>query len=353
MGLAQGKMTVQESSLAVKQPFGDQKVFRDRPRFRSPARSAIATFLSVALLSLNFGVSSVQAVDPFRSTNPRKMGDRTETAFKAIFVDGNYPQAQQMLQQAKTSEPHEPLVYAMLASLAYIEQDLPALKTYGTQTRQKAEALIAADPLRGNLYTAVGYFLEGAANLLQQDNLMQGVPQALNTLQRVFQSFQQAEKIDATDPELNLLKGYMDLMLAVNLPFANPQDAIARLEKNAAPPYLAYRGIAIAYRDLDQLDKAQDYVDRAIAQTPDQPELHYLKAQILQKLKQRQAAQTHFQKALTKPDRLPKTLVAQIFYETCKNQNRLDQKQRNCDALRDPIRKQNGTWGPQQLPPLN
>jgi hypothetical protein len=68
---------------------------------------------------------------------------------------------------------------------------------------------------------------------------------ALSKLQKVFQYLDEAKKIDPKDPELNLLTGYMDLMLAVNLPFSDPAQAVEKLEKYAAPSYLAYRGIAV------------------------------------------------------------------------------------------------------------
>jgi hypothetical protein len=43
------------------------------------------------------------------------------------------------------------------------------------------------------------------------------------------------KKVDPNDPELNLITGYMDLMLAVNLPFSDPAQAIERLEKYGSP----------------------------------------------------------------------------------------------------------------------
>ncbi len=63
---------------------------------------------------------------------------------------------------------------------------------------------------------------------------------------KVYAYLGKAEAISANDPELNLIRGYMDLMLAVNLPFTSPDQAIERLEKNAAPRYLVDRGIAIS-----------------------------------------------------------------------------------------------------------
>ncbi|MBD2315110.1 tetratricopeptide repeat protein [Desertifilum sp. FACHB-1129] len=310
----------------------------------------ISAVSATMVLSLSLFANSALA-DPFRSTQPQNIGQNTEAAFKAIFMEGNYPAAQQYLRQAEAAEPNEPLAYAMLASLAYREQDWESLKLYATKTRQTSERLVQNDPLRGNLYAAVGHFLEGAYDLVKQGTV-RGAPQALNKLQLVFRYLREAEKLAPNDPELNLLKGYMDLMLSVNLPFSNPAQAVDRLERYAAPSYLAYRGIAIAYRDLKDDAKAIEYVDRAIAQTPNNPELNYLKAQILTSQNQRQEAGRYFQAALARPNLLPKNLVAQIFYEQCRNQNRIDNQTRNCDAMRDPIRQGNQAWGPETLPPL-
>ena len=312
--------------------------------FRATSAIAILTFnlLAHPILASN---------DPFRTTSSYKLDANTEAAFKAIFQQGDYRTASNYLQQAETKKSTEPLTYAMIASLAYVKEDWESFGIYATKTREMAENLISSDPLRGNLYTAVGHFLEGAYNLEQQ-GLVRGVPQALSKLQQVSKSFQNAEKIDPEDPELNLIKGYMDLMLAVTLPFANPAEAIERLENYGAPTYLVSRGIALGYRDLNNYEKAQEYLDRAIAETPDNPELHYLKAQVLVKLKQREQAGKAFNLALADSTQLPKRFVAQIFYEQCKNQNKIDDIRRDCDDLRDPIREENEIWGPKTLPPL-
>ena len=114
----------------------------------------------------------------------------------------------------------------------------------------------------------------------------------------------------------------MDLLLAVNLPFSNPEQALARLEKFAGPRYLAYRGLAIGYRDLDQYPEALQAVDRALKATSDNPELFYLKAQILAEQGKKQndpslvkEAVSNFDKAIAKKDQLPNDLVKQIERE--------------------------------------
>jgi tetratricopeptide (TPR) repeat protein len=209
----------------------------------------------------------------------------------------------------------------MKASLAYTNKDLATLDTYTKKTLETAQNLIPSDPLRGNLYAAVGLFLEGAA-ILQREGTVKGAPQALSRLQQVYDHLDKAEAVSANDPELNLLKGYMDLMLAVNLPFSNPEQAIQRLEKNAAPQYLADRGIALAYRDLKQYSQALEYANRALKVTPDNPESYYLKAQILREQARKeknsqlmQEAVGNFDKALSKKSQLPSDLTKQIERE--------------------------------------
>ena len=191
-----------------------------REWFVAPRRlfgAAAATLV----LTFNLWVSPSQAGDPFRPNSPYDMGEETEAAFRSFFELGNYPQAAEFLRQAETRESQEPLTYAMIASMAYVKQDWQSLGTYATKTREMAENLLASQPLRGNLYIAVGHLLEGADNL-QRQGLVRGLPQALSKLQLVYNFLDRASAIDSSDPELNVIKGYMDLMRAMALPFANP-----------------------------------------------------------------------------------------------------------------------------------
>ncbi|QOV23161.1 Sll0314/Alr1548 family TPR repeat-containing protein [Anabaenopsis elenkinii] len=278
------------------------------------------TTFTVAI-AVNFWVNPSLAGDPFRTNQPRNIGDKTEAAFNAIFQQGDYLAAQSYLQQAISTEANEPLAYAMKASLAYANKDLAQLETYSQKTLEAGEKLIATDQLRGNIYTAVGHFFQGAT-IITREGTLKGAPQALTRLRQVYQYLDRAEAIAPEDPELNLLKGYMDLMLAVNLPFTSPEDAINRLKVNAGPKYLAHRGIAVAYRDLKQYSQALEYVNSALKLTPEHPELYYLKAQILreqgQQLKSQsmiQEAVVNFDKALAKRSQLPPDLVRQIERE--------------------------------------
>ncbi|MBD2345687.1 Sll0314/Alr1548 family TPR repeat-containing protein [Anabaena subtropica] len=272
-------------------------------------------------IAFTLAINPSWAGDPFRTSEPRKIGDNTEAAFKAVFQQGDYPTAERHLNQAISSESNEPLAYAMKASLAYINNDLAGLDNYGGKTLVTGQKLLATDPLRGNIYIAVGHFLEGAA-IITREGTLRGAPQALSRLRQVYEYMDRAEAISPRDPELNLLKGYMDLMLSVSLPFANPDEAINRLQKNAAPQYLTNRGIALAYRDLRQYAQALDYSNQAIKAASDNPELYYLKAQILTAQGRQEKSQqlireaiANFDKALTKKSQLPRQLVQQIERE--------------------------------------
>lgn len=294
-------------------------------RFPVISRVAFAT-----TLMFNLYVNPSLAGDPFRSSEPHKIGDRTEAAFKAIFQQGNYSAAADHLNKAIKDEPDEPLAYALKASLAYTNQDLASLEKYSKQTLEAAQRLIVSDPLRGNLYTGVGNFLEGAV-ILTRKGTINGVSKALSRLTKVYEYLDRAEAINANDPELNLIKGYMNLMLAVNLPFISPDQTIEELKQNAAPGYLVDRGIALAYRDLKKYNQALEYVDNALKTTSDNPEIYYLKAQILYLKGKQEKSQSlvkeaiaHFEKALTKKSQLPQSLVKQIEHELKIAKNRVN-----------------------------
>ena len=266
----------------------------------------------VCTVALSLWGTPAWAGDPFRNSNPRPIGDNTEAAFVEIFKNGNYLEAKTYLQQAIETENDEPLAYAMKASLAYSNEEWEVMKDAADKTLLVAEKLTPTDPLRGHLYQAVGHFLQGAYTFKKQGPLG-----AVNKLQLVFENLDKAEEIAPNDPELNLLKGYLDLILSVNLPFSSPEDAIARFEQYAAPTYMVNRALFAAYRDLDQYDRAMEYIDQALANNPDNPELQYFKGQILRKkgrtkdgqpkdLDLLKEAYTYFDQAMVKVDQLPK-----------------------------------------------
>ncbi len=266
----------------------------------------------VCTVALSLWGTPSLAGDPFRSSNPRPIGDNTEAAFVEIFKNGNYLEAKTYLEQAVETEPDEPLAFAIKASLAYSNEEWDVMKNAADQTLSVAEKLTPKDPLRGNLYQAVGHFLQGAYTFKTKGPLG-----AVNKLQLVLDHLDKAEEIAPNDPELNLLKGYLDLILSVNLPFSSPEDAITRFEQYAAPNYMVDRALFAAYRDLDQYDTAMQYIDKALANSPDNPELQYFKGQILRKkgrtkdgqpkdLDLLKEAYTYFDQAMVKVDQLPK-----------------------------------------------
>ena len=289
-----------------------------------------AKFTSLIVLvftaTLNYSNLAL-ADDPFRSENPRDIGEHTEEAFETIFFLGDYQGAKEPLQLAERESTNEPLAYALLASLAFTEKDWDTLNIYAQKTLQTAEALKDIDPLRSNLYLAVGHFMDGTYRYEKE-----GAVSAIQKLQLVFKHFDTAEDIAPNDPELNLIKGYVDILLAVNLPFSSPEQAIERFETHASPDYLVDRGIAVAYRDLKDYDKALESVNKALEVAPDNPEHYYLKGQILRKIGKKnediailEEALEHFDKAASKEEQLPEFIVEPLKREMRQTQEKIDE----------------------------
>lgn len=303
-------MTISQASQNLKS--------KPRRSLRSGLKQMTAGAAATLAIALHLTALPTQA-DPFRAQNPKPIGPRTEAAFEALFKQGNYVRANELL---RTAETNEPLAYALKASLAYLNSDLQRMQTNAAETLRVAQQLKQTDPLRGNLYTAAGRFLEGAYTFSTAENRVAAAPQVLGKLQEVFAALNAAESINPNDPELNLLKGYMDLMLAVNLPFTDPNAAIERLNR-AAPGYLAYRGMAVGYRDLRQTDKALEAVNKAIAEASSNPELYYLKAQILVRQGNNTEAKNNFRRALERRSQLPNPVVRTLIHEQCRNEERI------------------------------
>jgi tetratricopeptide (TPR) repeat protein len=272
--------------------------------------------IGLALLTASLWSGAAWAKDPFRATNVKVIGDRTSAAFVQLFERGNYQEATKLLNQA---EANEPLTFALKASLIFsnLDKSVKTLPTefldYAQKTQTTAQAMLATDPLRGNLYLAVGQFLEGVY-IYKQSGAVKGTPQVLGKVQQAFKYLDEAQKISKDDPELNLIKGYIDLFIGLNLPFSSPNQALNRLEKFAGPRYLADRGIAMGYLEMKQAAKALPAIDRALQSVPDNPELLYLKAQILRRQEDRNSVE-YFNKALAKQAQLPPSLVKQITKE--------------------------------------
>ncbi|TAF49689.1 MAG: hypothetical protein EAZ61_14040 [Oscillatoriales cyanobacterium] len=283
------------------------------------ARSVL-TALATLSLTVTGTIAPALGADPFRDRNPRDFNDTTVEAFEAMFKEADYPATKAALSDAVREAPDEPLVYAMLAAIDYLEaggNDLPAsFRTYASRTRETGAALVTnnTDPLRGNLYMAVGYFLE-AADVFLAEGALRGMPAALSKLQQTFDHLDLASIEDASDPELNAIKGYVDLMLAVALPFANVTPALERLEQYGGPAYVSLRGVAVGYRDLERLDEAMGAIDQAIAAAENNPELKYLKAQIFVEQRDYATSLAWFDQALQENDQLLPATVFQICRE--------------------------------------
>jgi tetratricopeptide (TPR) repeat protein len=184
----------------------------------------------------------------------------------------------------------------------------------------------------------------------------------LSKLQKVFEYMDKAKKIDPNNPELNLVKGYMDLLLAVNVPFSDTTQAIEQLQ-NAEPRYLALRGMYIGYRDLKQYDKAIVAIDAAIQIAPNNPELTYYKAQLLairgrdnkNEADLKKSIQL-FETAYEKRSQLLLSTIAQILSERCQAKSALAKQSNDaCWAFESELKKNNPNVvvGLTNLPLLN
>lgn len=274
----------------------------------------LAASLTTLALALTLATTPAQAGDPFRNTNPRPISADTQAAFELMFKQGDYPAASKQLDRALRTDPNEPLTQSLKASLAYIEQDFAGMLVYARRTRDRAEQLKSKDKLRGHLYSGVGYLIE-AGHAVSTQGLFGGTAQALGLVQKMLDEIKAAQAINDQDPELNLIKGYMDMLIASVLPLADLDSALTSLRRSQ-PNYLKYRGIALGYRDAKRAPEALEAVDQAIAAAPDNPELLYLKGQILwQKGDDLDLAKQFYLQALTKAKQIPPNTLRQINSE--------------------------------------
>jgi tetratricopeptide (TPR) repeat protein len=249
-----------------------------------------------------------------------KLGSNIDRAKESMFRDGDYVTAKQYLDTALKTEPNDPLTYAMNTLYPFSAGDFEKVKEYGEKTIKSAEQLMKTNPTRGNLYQGVGVAILGAYEMKKANG---GALGALSKLQKVFDYMDKAKKLDPNNSELNMVKGYLDLLLAVNVPFSDTNQAIDQL-KNAEPKYLAFRGLYIGYRDLKDYDKATVAIDNAIKIAPQNPEFIYYKAQLLGIIgreKQDENALREsiklFESAYQKRDRLLLSTIVQILSERC------------------------------------
>jgi tetratricopeptide (TPR) repeat protein len=332
---------------------------------------SIASFLSVGmagsilLTSLTVPAGFMQASKPVMGpfypnphSKPTRSGSNIDRAKEAMFRDGDYITAKNLLAGARKTNANDPLVYAMSALYPFSVGDLAQVKKYGELTVKTAKSLTATNAVRGNLYQGVGLGI-GAAYEFKKN----GALNALNKLQQVFKYLDAAKAIDPHDPELNLIVGYMNLLLSVNLPFSDTNEAISQLKK-AEPKYLAWRGIYIGYRDLKQYDRAIAAIDRALAIAPQNPELQYYKAQIhamrgneKKNKKDLQFAVDRFALAYQKRAQLLTSTVAQILSESCQAKTTLKGGTNfdRCWDLEARVKRDNSQTvaGPTRLPNLN
>lgn len=255
------------------------------------------------------------AADPFRSgTQARPISDQTEAVFEAIFRDGHYRKGKDLLPAALQSDRREPLTLTLAAGIAYLDQDWETYRQFSEQTLRAAQNLGDRDPLRSNLYQAVGHFLLAAYEISDAGaGPFLGASAALLRVQQMFRFLDQAEAIDANDPELNLIRGYIEWGVANNIGFFDSEAAVQRLQNRAAPTYLSYRGTALAYRDSNQLPLALTAVDRALGAAPHNPELLYLKAQILRMSGNYENSRSYLDRALAQRDQLPSEVVREML----------------------------------------
>ncbi|MDX2231046.1 MAG: Sll0314/Alr1548 family TPR repeat-containing protein [Leptolyngbyaceae cyanobacterium bins.349] len=292
----------------------------------------VARLTSAAIVAMGLWAGSVLAKDPFRTTNPRPINENTQAAFEAFFKKGDYKSAANYLKQL---DPNDPLSLAMKASLTYSdmlgERDagkkttlLEEFQSYANQTRGAAERLLGNDPLRGNLYLAVSHFFDGVY-AFTKEGTVKGTAKVLGELQQIIKYLNEAEAKSPNDPELNLLRGYIDVYSGIYLPFSSPDKGIERLQKFANPRYLADRGLAMGYLEMNQYDKAMAAVDGAIAGAPDNPELWYLKSRILAKQGKDQESIAYLERAIAKKDQLPFGLVREMERALRKTRERIGQ----------------------------
>ena len=277
----------------------------------------ISASLLAALVSAVTAIPSF-AADPFRSTNPRDIGSETQKAFVLMFKEGNYVAAVKQLDVAVKTEANEPLLFALRASTFYAKEDYLGMRVAGQRVRANAQALKGKDNLRAYVYLAASDLIE--AGYIVKTEGLSSAARALPLVQSVFDNIKQAQDIDPSDPELNLIKGYIDMLIASVLPLSDLETALSSLKQYAAPDYLKWRGIALAYRDARKPELALDAVNKAIAAAPNNPELTYLKGQVLwmQGGNNIPTAKKQFELALTKAKQLNPSLLTEIR-EQCRN----------------------------------
>ena len=256
--------------------------------------------------------SSASAADPFRSgTGARPMGAALENAFEDFFRTGSYLNSTQKLSEAQAENPREPLVYSLQAALAYFNGQPSQVQVLGQKIQQVAQSLQVKDSARSHLYRGIGEGFEGASLYLKDKNL--GIIKALPYLSSMIFEIDKAHQLAPNDPEINLVSGYVEMVLATQK-LKSYSDALSSFRR-AAPAYLAYRGQALVYRDTKNYPQAQTMVGKALKEAPRNPDLFYLKGQILALQKRPVDAVASFDQALALGKQLPESVKKQIRRE--------------------------------------
>lgn len=289
-------------------PFKPSHFLQPRASIRQWASQALTVLSCFALLS---GGSAI-AADPFRTgVAARPIGPALESAFEDFFRHGSYLNSSQKLSIAESENPKEPLVYTLQAALAYMNEQPDQMLSLAKKTASVAQAMKTQDKARSHLYLGIAQGLEGASYYLKDRDF--GLVRALPNVTTMLAEIDQARKLAPTDPEVNLIVGYVEAILA-NQKMKRHEDALTSFRK-AQPSYLALRGKALVYRDAKDYPQAAAMVEKALADAPKNPELLYLKGQILALQQKPVEAITYFDKALSLGRQLPESTKRQIRKE--------------------------------------
>jgi tetratricopeptide (TPR) repeat protein len=258
------------------------------------------------------GGGTAIAADPFRTgTEARPIGSALESAFHDFFRNGSYLNSSQKLKAAELENPREPLVYTLQAALAYMNEQPDKMLSLARKTGTVAQAMGSKDKARSHLYQGLAQGLEGASYYLKDGDA--GLLKAFPNVSSMLLEIDKARQLAPADPEVNLVVGYVQTILASQKmkPYS---DALQSFNK-AKPSYLALRGQALIYRDTKDYSQAQAMVEKALVDAPTNPELLYLKGQILALQQKPVDAIAFFDKALTLGKQLPESTKKQIRKE--------------------------------------
>ncbi len=256
-------------------------------------------------LAMLLCASSALAADPFRvGVKARPIGPSLQSAFEDFFRYGRYQSSSEKLTKAEAENPNEPLVYTLQAATAYQNRQKEAFLTTLPKIRAASKRMATKDSARSHLYQGIAQGLEG---YFLKDSVTD-LPKTLTYASSMLLEIDKAHRLSPNDPEINLFVGFVNMVLSKH------DEALKNFQK-AGPPYLALRGQALVYRDTNDYANAQVAVDKAIAIAPQNPELLYLKAQILVKQKNPTEAVKFFDQALKLGTQLPESTIKQIKKE--------------------------------------